>query len=220
MFEEASNRITVWLSKTKIISSDQEVVCKWGMTHILDTLFNIATFTAIGLLFRMLPETAVFTVAYIPLRSFAGGYHAKTPFRCWVISNFLLIAALLIVRYVSHFTAFFLLLTALSLLCLVVLMPVSDIHKKLSEKDRKKYRRKGLMILMVEICASAMLCYFALINFSYSIFSAWILLSIMLIGGKIKNGVQAKKWEKVHFIPKNHIVRAISQFFSWLCVTM
>jgi len=209
MFEEASNRITAWLSKIKIISSDQEVVCKWGMTHIengryfdlrrwgmthiLDTLFNIATFTAIGLLFRMLPETAVFTVAYIPLRSFAGGYHAKTPFRCWVISNFLLIAALLIVRYVSHFTAFFLLLTALSLLCLVVLMPVSDIHKKLSEKDRKKYRRKGLMILMVEICASAMLCYFALINFSYSIFSAWILLSIMLIGGKIKNGVQAKK---------------------------
>ena len=149
--------------------------------------------TAIGLLFRMLPETAVFTVAYIPLRSFAGGYHAKTPFRCWVISNFLLIAALLIVRYVSHFTAFFLLLTALSLLCLVVLMPVSDIHKKLSEKDRKKYRRKGLMILMVELCASAMLYYFALINFSYSIFSAWILLSIMLIGGMIKNGVQAKK---------------------------
>ncbi len=193
MFEEASNRITAWLSKIKIISSDQEVVCKWGMTHILDTLFNIATFTAIGLLFRMLPETAVFTVAYIPLRSFAGGYHAKTPFRCWVISNFLLIAALLIVRYVSHFTAFFLLLTALSLLCLVVLMPVSDIHKKLSEKDRKKYRRKGLMILMVELCASAMLYYFALINFSYSIFSAWILLSIMLIGGKIKNGVQAKK---------------------------
>ena len=193
MFEEASNRITVWLSKTRIISSDQEVVCKWGMTHILDTLFNIATFTAIGLLFRMLPETAVFTVAYIPLRSFAGGYHAKTPFRCWVISNFLLIAALLIVRYVSHFTAFFLLLTALSLLCLVVLMPVSDIHKKLSEKDRKKYRRKGLMILMVELCASAMLYYFALINFSYSIFSAWILLSIMLIGGMIKNGVQAKK---------------------------
>ena len=159
MFEEASNRITAWLSKIKIISSDQEVVCKWGMTHILDTLFNIATFTAIGLLFRMLPETAVFTVAYIPLRSFAGGYHAKTPFRCWVISNFLLIAALLIVRYVSHFTAFFLLLTALSLLCLVVLMPVSDIHKKLSEKDRKKYRRKGLMILMVELCASAMLYY-------------------------------------------------------------
>ena len=180
MFEEASNRITAWLSKIKIISSDQEVVCKWGMTHILDTLFNIATFTAIGLLFRMLPETAVFTVAYIPLRSFAGGYHAKTPFRCWVISNFLLIAALLIVRYVSHFTAFFLLLTALSLLCLVVLMPVSDIHKKLSEKDRKKYRRKGLMILMVEICASAMLCYFALINFSYSIFSAWILLMITM----------------------------------------
>ena len=62
MFEEASNRITAWLSKIKIISSDQEVVCKWGMTHILDTLFNIATFTAIGLLFRMLPETAVFTV--------------------------------------------------------------------------------------------------------------------------------------------------------------
>ena len=52
MFEEASNRITAWLSKIKIISSDQEVVCKWGMTHILDTLFNIATFTAIGLLFE------------------------------------------------------------------------------------------------------------------------------------------------------------------------
>ena len=138
MFEEASNRITVWLSKTKIISSDQEVVCKWGMTHILDTLFNIATFTAIGLLFRMLPETAVFTVAYIPLRSFAGGYHAKTPFRCWVISNFLLIAALLIVRYVSHFTAFFLLLTALSLLCLVVLISIKSYRKRTEKSIEEK----------------------------------------------------------------------------------
>lgn len=36
MFEEASNRITVWLSKTKIISSDQEVVCKWGDCISLD----------------------------------------------------------------------------------------------------------------------------------------------------------------------------------------
>lgn len=78
MFEEASNRITAWLSKIKIISSDQEVVCKWGMTHILDTLFNIATFTAIGLLFRMLPETAVFTCNFDREQNFTKILHEKT----------------------------------------------------------------------------------------------------------------------------------------------
>ena len=55
---------------------------------------NISSALIIGLIFGKFFEAAVFIVAYCSLRSFAGGYHAKTPLRCYVFSVIMLIIVL------------------------------------------------------------------------------------------------------------------------------
>lgn len=159
MFVKISDNIVKWMLSNHIIEEKKAVICRWGISHILDTAFNIATFLIIGILFKKPIETIVFTLGYIPLRIYAGGYHAKTPFRCWCLSN---------------------------------IMPVEDLHKPLDQNDRKKYKKRGVAILAIEICISVV---FALLHhnkISLILSSIWILLSVMLILGVIKNNLIKK----------------------------
>ncbi len=192
MFEKTAAHITMWMDRNGIIESDKITVVQWGLRNILDTTLNFITFIIIGLLLRMPLETIVFTLGYIPLRSFAGGFHAKTPLRCWIVSNTILFTALMIVRYLSAYPLIMLILAFLSILILIILMPVSDIHKPLDRLDIRRYKARGLCILAIEIGISF---FFKVINqcqFTYSIFVIWILLSIMLIFGKSKNKFNQK----------------------------
>ena len=107
MFERTAIKISCWMVRNKIIESDRIMVVKWGIRSILDTIFNIMTFLIIGLFMRMVTEIIVFTLGYIPLRSYAGGYHAKTPLRCWIISNLILFVAMKMICYMKNFTSIF-----------------------------------------------------------------------------------------------------------------
>lgn len=192
MFEKAALHITEWMENNKIIEPDRMVVVKWGIRNILDTLFNLATFLTIGILMHMPIETIVFTLGYIPLRSYAGGYHAKTPFRCWILSNFILLLALLCVHYLSRCPFILWTLAILSIVILIILMPVSDIHKPLSDVDKHRYKRKGVYILLFEIIVSVLFSIINLQAITYSIFLVLIILFVMLVLGKIKNKVCQK----------------------------
>ncbi len=136
---------------------------------------------------KMPLETIIFTLGYIPLRSYAGGYHAKTPFRCWIVSNSILFSALMIVHYLSSHPLILLIFALISITTLILLMPVSDIHKPLDNNDKHRYKITGIWILSVEIAISFFFYVIQRDYLTYSVFSVWILLSIMLIFGKIKS---------------------------------
>ncbi|MDE5936003.1 MAG: accessory gene regulator B family protein [Ruminococcus sp.] len=180
------------MEKNRIIEQDKLVVVMWGIRNILDTAFNISIFLIIGITMRMTLETIVFTLGYIPLRSFIGGYHAKTPVRCCILSNIILFTALILVRCVGKHPLLLLALAIVGIIILVVLAPVSDIHKPLDENDRNKYRIKGFVILLCEIIISIVFLILDKHNLTLSVFSTWILLSLMLILGKIKDSKYKK----------------------------
>ena len=71
-------------------------------------------------------------------------------------------------------------------------MPIEDLHKPLDQNDRRKYKKRGVAILAIEICISVV---FALLHhnkISLILSSIWILLSVMLILGVIKNNLIKK----------------------------
>ena len=187
MFVKLADNIVKWMLNNQIIEENKAVICKWGISHILDTIFNIATFLIIGILFKMPIETIIFTLGYIPLRIYAGGYHAKTPFRCWCLSNIILAVSLVIVQNAKKCYIAFGVLSLIAIVVLIVLMPVEDLHKPLDQNDRKKYKKRGVAILAVEICLSVALVLLHHSQISIVLNSIWVLLSVMLILGVIKN---------------------------------
>lgn len=189
VFEKLALHITCWFEKYKVIKQDEIVVVKWGIKNILDTIFNVTTFLIIGILMGMITETVFFTIGYIPLRSYAGGYHAKTPFRCWIVSSLILFIAMNMICSLKNFSFAFVVLAVISVFILILLMPVSDIHKPLNENDKLNYKIKGIVILSIEILISIMFFIIGWVVLTYSFFSIWILLTIMLILGEIKNKI-------------------------------
>lgn len=192
MFVKLADNIVRWMLSNQIIEEKKSVICRWGISHILDTIFNIITFLIIGFLFKMSFETIVFTLGYIPLRIYAGGYHAKTPFRCWCLSNIILAVSLLIVQNSEKCYIAFNVSSLIAVTVLIILMPVEDLHKPLDQNDRKKYKKRGVAILALEICLSVVLVLLHHSQISIVLNSIWILLSVMLILGKIKNNLIKK----------------------------
>lgn len=86
MFSEISEMMTQSLIDNKKIQSDNRELYRYGIQQGLTMIMNLATTLLIGLLCGMLWQSIVFYMAYIPLRSYAGGYHAKTPIRCYLFS--------------------------------------------------------------------------------------------------------------------------------------
>lgn len=187
MFVKLTDNIVKWMLSNQIIEENKMVVCRWGISHILDTVFNIATFLIIGILFKMPFETIIFTLGYIPLRIYAGGYHAKTPFRCWFLSNIILVVSLVIVRNAEKYYIEFGILSLIAVLVLIMLMPVEDRHKPLDQNDRKKYKKRGVAILAIEICISVVFNLLHHNQITLVLNSIWILLCVMLILGLVKN---------------------------------
>jgi len=192
MFVKIADNIVKWMLHSQIIEENKAVICRWGISHILDTVFNISTFLIIGILFKMPIETIVFTLGYIPLRIYAGGYHAKTPFRCWCLSNIILAVSLMIVQNAEKCYIAFGILSLIAVVVLIILMPVEDLHKSLDQNDRKKYKKCGIAILAVEICLSVVFVLLHYSQISLVLNSIWVLLSVMLILGKIKNNLIKK----------------------------
>lgn len=69
-------------------------MCEWG--------FNIVMAVLIAFVTGAVQTTVIFLLSVIPLRSFAGGYHASTPGRCAIISNGALLMVILLSEILFH----------------------------------------------------------------------------------------------------------------------
>lgn len=151
MFHNVSDKLTKTLIENATISEDDYEIYRYGIQQGLTIIMNLATTMLIGVVCKMIWQSWVFTVAYIPLRSFAGGYHARTPFRCYIFSSALILAVLLAMKNVL-FTVFVCgIMLSISSFIIILLAPVEDQNKPLDEKEQIIYRKKALMILAFEL---------------------------------------------------------------------
>lgn len=193
MFTHITEKIISNMEKQHMIQADRKSIYQYGINQILNMLLNTITLLAIGLFFHMTAETIVFTFAYIPLRIYAGGFHAKTPFKCWIISALMLAAALLVMKYVNIGVYIYDILSLIGAIFILVLSPVEDKNKPLDEKEQSIYKLRCILIFTIELLLVAILRLFQKNTVSICIEMVWVALSVMLITGKIKNSIIEKK---------------------------
>lgn len=187
MFHYVTDRIVKQLIISGIIQSEKKEIYQYGINQLLNNMFSIATFLMISILLKSVLEGIVFLLAYFPLRVYAGGYHARTAFRCWILSSGLLLVVLLTVNYISISPIWYDLLACISIDILLIMMPVEDINKPLDEKEMRVYKRRGIIVLIFEVLIFFLLRFFQLDNVTKSLVMAWNSLSILLLFGKMKN---------------------------------
>lgn len=181
MFTSLSKKITEKLKDYGIVAESDNALYEYGLRQLFTTILNILTMLLIGLAMKMVISAILYTFAYIPIRIYAGGYHASTPKKCWAFSAVMLVIVLWLLKMTP--AVYFLPLAALSLISsigIAVLSPVEDQHKPLDEKEHQIYRFRVRIALMIEIFIAFALRFILPLEF------AWCSLMVMLILGKFK----------------------------------
>ncbi|MCL2580461.1 MAG: accessory gene regulator B family protein [Oscillospiraceae bacterium] len=156
MLERIASKLTANLIKNKIIPAEDEEVYVYGWALLLSHLGSFATIFLIAFLTGEVLGTLVFVFAMLPLRSYAGGFHADTYLKCYLLSmtgySAALLAALL---WSPHHLEWTLGLLLFSLVVTLTCAPVDHPNKPL--KEHQKQRNKKLSRAIASLQAALVL---------------------------------------------------------------
>ena len=121
----------------------------YGIRQGFSFLFNIISTLFLGFLLGMPAESMIFMLFYIPLRCYAGGYHEKTPLRCYILSMVTVAFMLFGLRFVPF--PVFIAAAVASAALIFRIAPIGTKNKVLSEDERVHFSKKTRTVLFLEI---------------------------------------------------------------------
>ncbi len=174
------------LINNNIIKKEDAEIYSYGFKEMIFITLNVLTTIFIGLIFNKMFEVILFMVTYIPIRVYAGGYHARTKLRCYIFSVLMLISVCYILKlYLLKSYLSIGILAIISSGIILYLAPIEDKNKTLDEIEIKVYKKRtirNLVIILIVLCTTLI---FNKINLSACICISLLCNGIMLILGKI-----------------------------------
>ncbi len=142
----------------------QRAKYEYGIDVFFSSLLNMLGILVIYALLGFLQEGMVLIVFFASLRTFAGGYHAQTRFKCFTFFLAISGIAIWLYQHISFDLNSQVLFIGLGT-CLVFVAkfaPMDTSNKPIGDVKKRKYRTKSIMIV-----TSQMLIIFSLYKLSY-----------------------------------------------------
>lgn len=187
MLSRIAKRITDWLQLQNYIVQEEYEICVFGIEQLISSAINLVSILLIGIVLDTLLESIIFLMAFKLIRECAGGYHASTRVRCYLLSIFTVIVVLSVIKYISIDSIILLIMSMLASIIIILFSPVDTENKRIDAIERIYYRRKSMIILWVELLIAG-LC--VMVHFNKGtkcIVFALFVLAMALVGEKIKN---------------------------------
>lgn len=140
------NRIVGFLLRNDAIDPDDRDVYEYGLYVLLADILDIGATLIIALLLRILPQTILYHAVFIPLRRSAGGFHASTRIRCFVLSLATWLLAMWLVELTAGVQAISIACSTLTLAAVWRFAPVEHENNPLSGDEMIRLRRKSRII--------------------------------------------------------------------------
>ena len=188
--EKFSSKLIEFFVSNDLIKNEDKEIYKYAVNIILSSLIHIATVMIIGLCFNLFIESLVFYFSFIAIRKFAGGYHAKTPVRCYLFSFASNIIILCLVKWLSSInTLFIFIFIIFELLCVVLIIlmsPLDTENNPLNSYEKKWYKTLAVLISVCIFIISLFCVLTELRNIGYSLICGVIMSTLVLLMRKVQ----------------------------------
>lgn len=186
-----------WLSRRLvergIIKEEEQEIYQFGIRNGMIILLNVLTAFLIGLVTEKLFVVAVFTLSFMVLRSYTGGYHSDSRIFCYVGSNLVLfIPVYTEMLFVQTDNYILIILLALAVGIIMVCSPMHSKNRKLDEAEQKHFGRKARVITVVQLIVLGVLWYMEQDAYAYAIYSSICIIAVLMLIGKVQ------LWLQVH----------------------
>lgn len=189
MLGKASESLTNRLISVGVIKSEDFEIYQFGIENTILKLIHLASYIALGLIFGRLPELIIFLVAFIPLREYSGGFHAKTPLRCYVVSCITVFTLLLIMRFAPlGLMNYSIPIALVGSFLLFLVIPVEAKDKPLDESEKIYYKSKGGFLILLALILTLLFKMLNLDKIGFILSLAIIYEMIIAIAGKYIKG--------------------------------
>ena len=198
MLNKISNIIVNVLINKKSIEEKDRPIYLYGTMLLLSTLAGLLSIIIISLIFFDFFTVLVFFIFFIPLRVHAGGYHCKKYSSCFIVSNILFIAVVLLAKisYINYFFSVYgaILISGVTLFMVVLLAPVTNANNRLSPKKKKSNRKKSIIYATIYFSIILIFKWFDFEQLDYIIcvaaFSELIIVILMVIEKLIERRIK------------------------------
>lgn len=163
---------------------------EYGIYIFLSSSLHIATIIVLGLFFNLLVESLVFYFSFIAIRKFAGGYHAKTPTRCYVFSVISSIIMLCLIKYANSvgniFTYLLIIFEFLCVVLIILMSPLDTENNPLNSYEKKCYKTLAVLISVCIYIISLFCVLTELRNIGCSLICGVIMSALVLLMRKVQ----------------------------------
>lgn len=160
----------------------------FGLELIFTYLFGTAILMVISVLCRQPLAWLVFILGFAPLRTTAGGFHAKSQFSCFAVSSGIFILSMIVSYLWSWTSTVHLLVCSVTLILVLLLSPVEAVNKKLTQEQRSKNRTRSIIISVINIVITLLFCVMNVVSALINLYFAGVAMAAAsLIIAKIKN---------------------------------
>jgi accessory gene regulator B len=134
-----------------LIEKEEKEIYTYSFEILLATVLNLIILFAATFTTGKPRETVCFLIGFIPIRGLAGGYHAKTHFRCLLILMGIYFVFLTAITFVPME-----LRMIINIMCILVsffiiflFSPAEDHNKPLSASEKLFYRRRSRIAVLI-----------------------------------------------------------------------
>ena len=138
-----------------IIREEDAPIYRYGLEAMYSSLLELLSILALAALIGNFWQTVLFFAAFIPLRLYAGGYHASTRLRCFLTSLVVYAAFTIMLEIVpvAWFVPLAFIGGAVSFLIIWLFAPVIHQNHRSGLKHQVRFRRISIRICVVEVSA-------------------------------------------------------------------
>lgn len=180
MLTKIATSLTRRLQRKGVVSNEAEDIYVYGFELLVSFVFSTTLILTLGWILDAVLETFCFLGVFILLRSFTGGYHANKYWQCTAITLSVYTLVMMLSKNFQLNIMFYELLFVVGLIVIIIMAPIENCNKPLSNTEKEKHKRVSA-ILFVVFCLLSLLCYNNHPSLSASIFYALIVDLLMML---------------------------------------
>lgn len=149
-------RFVNYLIDQQVITPDEADVQIFALTTLSQMVMAHGAIFILAAIFGVFVETILFELIFMPMRSYAGGFHASTPGRCFVLSLAVwgaIMAAAKFTPAAYHLLSFAVLLIAAVIIWLTA--PVPHANNPIGPKRFAQVKRIVRWLLLLDVAVIA-----------------------------------------------------------------
>ena len=181
-----AKRLTDWLITKEAVSIDEKELYEFGIFHLLLNIIDTVSILLLALLFREVISTVFYIICFCTLRRYAGGYHAKTVFTCYLLTLTAALGMLVLLKQFDFIAPVQFAIWFISGMIILLFSPIQNVNKILDDIEKVIYQKRTIITWLIQTIGMVLLYWLDFSNCFEAILISHVYVAISMIVGKMR----------------------------------